>query len=133
MHDRDFKLHYSRQYALLISLGLLATTVILFLLPVLAWLKGFLLLILIVYGIYMLRFPVLPGLRYTGSKEWHLQMPDRIDTAKLSGHSTITRWFAVLRFQCAGHYWPRTFIVFPDSLPQGDYRRLLVVLNFSGR
>lgn len=128
MHNRDFKLQYSTQYLTLVGLFVLSSAVILLSLTLSWWLKLCLLLVLCAYGIYIVRYPMLCTLRYAQNKQWLLQTAETTHTATLSGDSTVTQWFAVLRFRVAGSRLPRTCLIFRDSLPQGDYRRLLVVL-----
>ena len=129
MHNREFKLHRSKQYLGLTGFILLLSAAILLSLSISWWLKVSLLLLLCLYGRYITRYPALCALRYNRNKQWIMKTAESTCEAVLSGDSTVTQWVTVLRFHLNGSRLSRTCIIFRDSLPAGDYRRLMVILG----
>jgi hypothetical protein len=136
MLDLEFKLKPSKFYLLLQMAILIASGVIVLCLPVAMWLMTILLLVLSIYGAYMLwqfGFLLSPysviSLRRHQDGSWLLQTNNKTYNAELRGDSTVTGFVSVLRFRLPKQSWPLSCIIFRDSLQADFYRRLLVVLK----
>lgn len=115
---------------------LFCSAVIIVLLPFAGWLKILLLALLLGYGFFlMLKFALLrtafsvTALEKMDAKRWQLQMRAGKFDAILRGDSTVTTLVSVLRFDVSGQKFPLVAIVFRDSLPADDYRRLVATIR----
>lgn len=136
MQNHVFKLHPSRFYCLFLGLMLLGSGVIILLLPVVFWLKTLFLAVLIVYGIFLFqKFALLRaafsvvGLQKQDGKQWRVETRTAVFDAVLRGDSTVTTLVSVLRFDVSGQRRPVVCMVFRDSLPAEEYRRLIGVIR----
>ena len=105
-------------------------------LPISIWVKLNVLLLVAVYGgILIWHFGLLKAkdsiirIRRLSDGKWQVQSNQKIYEAILKGDSTVTTAISVLRFQANNKRWPITCVIFPDSLPQDVYRRMLVALR----
>lgn len=90
----------------------------------------------LIYGAYLLQSALLRSTQsILGiSKRGHgWQVSNRVGEreASLRGDSTVTSLVSILRFKTADDYFPRSCVIFRDSLAQDEYRRLMVVLGMS--
>lgn len=69
------------------------------------------------------------GLKRDSQGKWLLYTHKHTYEAELLGDSTVTSFVSVLRFRIPQSYWPKSCVIFRDSLPLDHYRKLLVVLR----
>ena len=115
---------------------LFGSGVIIVMLPFVIWLKMLLLAMLLGYGVFlMLKFALLrtafsvTALKKMDEKRWQAMTRAGALDAKLRGDSTVTTLISVLRFDVSGQKHPLVSIVFRDSLPADDYRRLVGIIR----
>lgn len=136
MLDREFQCKPSRFFLM----GILGISVvssgIAFYLPVSVAVKFLCCLLVFCYGGYIFwQYGILQGmysivgLRHQSDGLWLLKARYDGFTAELMGDSTVTRWVSVLRFRIPKRFSKKTCILFYDSLPEGQYRELLVRLR----
>lgn len=137
MPNLELKLKPSRQY-LIFLLSLLFTTVCLIILaPIPFFLKGASLLGSSLYGWYLIEGALLHHphaiifIEHKSDGSWLLRSKRNAYKSMISGDSTVTSLISILRFNRPHHFFKKTCLIFPDSLPDGDYRRLLVVLKMA--
>lgn len=110
---------------------LLGSVAIIFTLPLMLSIQLFLMLFLLLYGIFIFPpFFSVKALRYTGDG-WKLFLRDRVLDAALSGDSTVTRWVCILRFSIPDRRWKYACVIFRDAMTKEAYRRLVVEVRFS--
>jgi toxin CptA len=114
---------------------LLMTAIILMAMPMLWWLKVISLMVLAIYSCHLVwRHALLRSaasivrLRCHAEGLWTLTTAQGAVEERLRGDSVATQWLCMLRFQRLGRYYPRTCLVFRDSLSREEYRQLLAVL-----
>lgn len=136
MLNREFNLKPSIQYTALLSAILFLSILIIISLTLETWIKYCAIIFVGVYGAYLFwRFALLRSrnailsIKLLNDGSWQLYTRDKIYTAKLSGDSTATNLISVLRFRTDKHYWPKSCLIFRDSLEYEQYRRLLVALR----
>ncbi len=71
----------------------------------------------------------LRGLRHISGKHWQVLMNQGEFMAILTGDSTVTLRFCVLRFQIPGQKFKYSCLIFKDSFEFDTYRRLLLRLR----
>lgn len=136
MLNLDFRLKPSPTY-LFLSVGLIGMTVaIVLFLPLTGFLKGVLLIGAAGYGLQVIsRYGLLAHphsikqLKRLSNGEWLLHMKKRVYEGKLNNFSTATSLVSVLSFDLPKQRWPKTCVIFPDSLDKDLYRQLLVMLR----
>lgn len=138
MPDLGFNFKLSKQYLILLFLLWVLTTGIILSVPLILPLKLFILGILFIYiGSIMWRYVFLlsrhsiMGIRRCDEGDWYVQTKGRIYKAALCGDSTLTTFVSILRFRIQGQFWPKSSIVFRDSLGEDQYRHLLVLLKIT--
>ena len=136
MHSQEFRLHASRHYLILLGIVFFLSASIIFMLPLYLLVKFSIFVVLFIYmGWITQRFCLLKldssiiVLRFISGNKWLLITRQGDINAELLGDSTVTRWVSVLRFRVDGHRFPQSSIVFRDSLPEGVYRKLIVIAN----
>jgi hypothetical protein len=136
MLDHAFHFKPSKHYLTLMSVVLFASLIIVLCLPLAGWIKGLSFLLIAVYGGHILwQFGFLRSkqsivsIRRDSEGRWLLCTNNNVQVAELSGDSTVTGWVSVLRFYVHKRLSPKSCIVFRDSLPHDQYRKLLVVLR----
>ncbi|RDI42692.1 protein YgfX [Aquicella lusitana] len=147
MPGPEFKLRPSRQYLALIGTVFLGSLGMVLLLPIEAWIKILICLLLFIYAggvlwqFALLRSPhAVISLRQNQHGKWLLRTSLKVYEAELCGDSTVTPFVSILRFRLPKQGWsmlvpacfkPGVCIVFRDSLKQDDYRKLLIHLRMS--
>jgi hypothetical protein len=136
MLNREFRLKSSKTCLLLIFTTACGSILIFLNLPLNEWIKGGGLFIFLAYIGHMVRcFGLLRssysiiGIKRGEADEWILRTNKKLLFAELLGTSTTTHLACVLRFRTATEYWPKTCLVFPDSLEADLYRQLLVQIK----
>jgi hypothetical protein len=136
MHKIDINLSPSKQFIFLIILALMGSLFTVFTLPVGGLIKGILITTILSYGFYILYF--YGFLRHSNSivrifgshdSEWNIMDRSGTNVAELCGSSTVTTCCAILRFKVSDRKMKRSCVVFPDSVPEGFYRKLLVSIK----
>lgn len=136
MLNLEFKLKPSKQYLTLLFTVFVISMVIVLTLPLEWWIKLIGLLCLFLYGGRILwQFGLLRSkhsiisIRHHSDGRWLLHTHKKVYEAELRGDSTVTGWVSILRFRILKRFWPKSCVVFRDSLRTDDYRKLLVVLR----
>jgi toxin CptA len=136
MHAGDFQLKPSRQYLFLFAAIVFVSVLILGGLPIPLWLKLIANLVVISHSsrvcwrYVLLRDKLaITSIRHTEEKRWVVQNREGAFAVELQGGSTVTNFVMLLHFRIPGKMLPLKSIIFRDSLPQDDFRKLLVLLN----
>ena len=115
---------------------LIGSGVIVVLLPRAWWLRCILFALLIGYGaVIFWRFVLLKSkdsiirLKNLGEKRWQVTTNSDVFESLLRGDSTVTPVVSILRVDRPGRRLPLVSIIFRDSLPEGEYRRLIGMLR----
>ncbi|OAI50025.1 hypothetical protein AYO45_00145 [Gammaproteobacteria bacterium SCGC AG-212-F23] len=121
----------------LISIVIVSSMLISFLLLV-SWVEKLILLLFISgYGSQIMRkYGLLTArnaifhCRYSDENGWYFSSHD-VDffAVDIMGESTLTRWLSVLRFQIAGEKSKQACVIFKDSIATNDYRKMLAILR----
>lgn len=138
MPSQEFRFKSSKIYAVFLSAILLASVVIIAVLPFNFWIRLALMLVLLMYGWKLIerflllraRQSVLAVIKQDDGK-WLVMMPEGKFPAVLRGDSTVTSFVSVLRFDLADHSKVVPCIVFRDSLDKDFYRRLISLIRAS--
>ena len=137
MHGIEFPLRVSKQYFYCLAGLFLATMILIFYLSTTFTLKILSFFSLGLYASYLFwrdvflrKNQAIIAMHYLGNKKWQITTRQTIyhDVA-LSGDSVITQFFTILRFSVPNKVTKNTSIIFPDSLPRGLYRKLLVTVK----
>ena len=104
---------------------------LIFLLPFPIGYKLVLWVLVIAYGVYLLRRSIM-GLSYY-ERQWCLHTHRGDIFAELSRESTVTTWVCVLRFVIPGRFFKKTCVIFQDAIPRNVYRQLLVHIRHSSK
>ena len=138
MLAHEFKFKPSKQYLILLLITVFSSTVVVVCLPVSFWVKLLLLGLLCLYGANIIwKFGLLRsktavlGVILQSEGLWHIYIGKQSYPAKLMGNSTVTGFVSILRFQVLGSFWPKSCVVFSDSVDSDHYRQLLVLLRMS--
>ncbi len=136
MQNHEFKLHPSRFYCLFLVLMLFGSGIIIVMLPFSEWLTTLLLVVLSCYGFFLLyKFALLraafsvTALKKIDGKRWQVITRAGALDSILRGDSTVTTLVSVLRFDVSGQKRPLVCMVFRDSMPADDYRRLVATIR----
>lgn len=136
MQNHVFKLQPSKIYLILSGLVIILGLAALFFTSIPFWLKIILTIIFSIYGWHNLNVQgmlqgrdSLVSLRRLESGEWLVKTPTQEYTAELCGDSTVTHLVSVLRFKAPVARATFSSVIFSDSLPNDEYRRLLVLLR----
>lgn len=136
MQNKEFEFKPSRVYIGLQAVILLAGVGMIALLPIVLIARSLLQAIMIVYILYIVRrhgFLRAPDsvriMSKLDSKRWQITTNTRRFDGHLLGESAISRWVSVLRFTVGGQSAPYVCIIWYDSLPQDEYRQLVVSLS----
>lgn len=88
------------------------------------------------YGSYtFLRYALLrnklsiTAIQYAANNDWLVTTPKGTVVAELKGDSTVTHFLAILRFKSRENGSMNSCILLSDSLPAGDFRRLVGLLR----
>lgn len=60
---------------------------------------------------------------------WHIKTAKTDYSAQLVGDSVVTPFISILNFKIATKFKKLSCVIFADSLPQGEYRQLISLLN----
>lgn len=136
MHNPDFKLKPSKIYLIFMTSLLLASAGIIYLLPILSIWRLLGLIVLTVYGGYIIwHFGLLRSdsaiisIRQEKDGRWYVKSRTQDLPAEILGDSIVTSLVTVLRLRLPNHWLPKSCIVLRDSLELDVYRRLLVMLR----
>lgn len=134
LQNHEFNLHVSRFYCLFLALMLFGSSVIVVMLPLVWWQRAILFFVVIAYGaVIFWRFALLRAknsiirLRKIDEKSWQITTRSGVSEVMLRGDSTVTPVMSILRFEMAGKRQTLVSIIFRDSLPKSEYRRLVSV------
>ena len=133
MQKNNFSFQPSKQYLSILTIILIASTLI-----ILFYIPNFILKIAALFSLLIYAKPIyqaailknpnaILSIKYMNNDQWLLQTPKGEYYAKITGDSTVTSYFCLLRFQSEKQHV--SSIVMKDSLLADDYRRLLVRLR----
>lgn len=132
MPSIDIKLRTSRIGIALIILFMVCSEVIVSLLPISAWIKMALALIVITYSVFILfthgflkhkKSIIKIGIH---ENQWKVWDNTHYYSAELCGSSTLTRFISILRFQISGEKCKRSCVIFNDAVDVKHYRQIMV-------
>ncbi len=136
MPSHEFKIMPSLFYSIFLGVTLLASMVVMALLPWSLWLKLVGMLVVGVYGAAIFwRYALLraqlsvTGIAQLEHGQWQVTTAGGDVNAVLRGDSTVTSIISVLRFDFPGLRRPVSCIICRDSLRADSYRRLLGVVR----
>lgn len=134
MPKNNFSFQPSKQYVIILTIVLIASSlIIVFYIPSYI-LKITALFLLLIYGkciwqAALLKNPdAILGINYIDTDRWLLQTPSVEYDATLRGESVVTPYFCILRFQAENRRL--SSLIMRDSLLSGEYRSLLVRLRW---
>ena len=132
----EFNLRVSRFYFLFLALMLAGSAAIVIVLPLAWWMRGILFCVLMGYGaVIFWRYALLRSkdsiirLRKLDGKCWQITTGSAVFEATPRGDSTVTPVVSILRVDMPGRRQPLASIILKDSLPAGEYRRLIGMLR----
>lgn len=136
MQNLEFKLKRSLVYMVFLDAVLLASAIIIWMLPLDLGVRVLLFAVLAFYSATILwRFALLQaklsvlGFKKLEGKRWQVTLGSGVKEGVLRGDSTVTNFVSVLRFDLHGMRRPVTAMVFRDSLSADDYRRMVGVIR----
>lgn len=140
MPNLDFNFKPSKQYLALLALTLIVCVGIAFNLSFAPWVKFVLIILIALYGSYLLwAIAMLRGkeaitrIKRLDDGHWSVFTPQGQFVAELRGDSMATSIVSILRFQIPSQRRPLSGVVFRDSLDGGEYRELQVALRTLAR
>lgn len=136
MFNHEFKLRPSLWYALLLLLFIIASLIITLLLPVPGWVRWPLLFLLFLYGMHLIRQHALLtapdsilGFKKLDESRWQIVTRRAVYEGKLLSDSLVSQVVSVLRFSVAGKRAPISCVVWRNSLPSDEYRKMMVTVK----
>src|SRR5581483_8654179 len=106
---------------------LIVTCIILFIVSIPFFLKGFLLTAVMVDTFHILRTHTHYQFLVTDGQQWEFCSEKERVRGKLRGDSMITAWVMILRLAVPGKRQAVSCVLFPDALPTDVWRRLRVL------
>lgn len=136
MFARVFKLRTSHQFAVIWLFFIAATLITITTLAISIFLKILLMISVCVYGgmIFwrhiLLRAPSsIVWFEWQSDEQWQLYTNTNSFFAHLSDYQFAFTKIVILRFKNPETFWPKSCILFSDSLSADQYRQLLVMLR----
>jgi hypothetical protein len=136
MFNHEFKLRPSLLYAFVLLLFIIGSLIITLLLPVSGWLRWPLLLILFLYGMHLMQQHALLtspdsvlGFKKLDESRWQIITRRAVYEGKLLGDSVVSGIVSVLRFSVQGRRTPLSCVVWRNSLPSEDYRKMMTLVK----
>lgn len=136
MFDHEFKLRPSLLYALFLLIFIIASLIITLLLPVPGWVRWPLLLLCFLYGMHLISHHALLtapdsvlGFKKLDESRWQIITRRAVYEGKLLGDSLVSQVVSVLRFSVQGRRAPLSCVIWRNSLPSDDYRKMIVMVK----
>lgn len=136
MFNHEFKLKPSLLYALFLLTFIITSLIITLLLPIPGWVRWPVLLLLFLYGIHLIRQHALLtapdsvlGFKKLDESRWQIITHRAVYEGKLLGDSLVSQVVSVLRFSVQGKRTPLSCVIWRNSLPSDDYRKMIVLLK----
>lgn len=136
MQNHEFKLVPSRQYIIIMGIFSISSLIIFLYssFPMMLKLPFFLFLLayivrVIVAQVLLKSNSSIIAIRVKGEGEYYLSTRKKVIEANIMSYSAITSFVSLLRFQVGSRELLPRCIVFRDSLKEGEYRKLLVILQ----
>lgn len=136
MSVQEFNIKPSVIYIVLLLSIIVTSLVMTLLLPFPAWARWPLLVLLSLYSISLMRHYALLtapdavlGLNKLDQSRWQIRTRQGVYEGNLLKDSLASQLVSVLRFRVAGKRAPVTCVIWCNSLPRDDYRRMLVLLK----
>lgn len=135
MLDRGFNFVPSKIYLAILIAVLISSGILLLLMNIALLIKIAAIIIFIIYSYHLIHNVgllrgkrTIQSIRFHEDGRWRVTDNQGIHSAELLGDSVVTAWVCVLRFRVIGKRWPLACVVFRDSLPRGEYRRMVIQL-----